>query len=126
MTKEKIQRAEELHAQNLGYGEIAKLLNLPKETVKSALKRKQSKVIFLKNHCLICGKEFEIKTQGQKRKYCSDRCRYLAWRENHKGETRKKTKECTCLCCGKKFFAYSHKKQSFCSRQCAARYRHGH
>ena len=124
----KEERNEILRLHDLGktHNQIAETLGKTRDSVIGVLKRSKKHQEFHKNHCLMCGKEFEINPQGQKRKYCSDRCRYLSWRENHKGEARKKTKECTCLCCEKKFFAYSHKKQSFCSRQCAARYRHEH
>lgn len=122
MTSEIISRAEELHAQNIGYGQIAKILNVSKDTLKSALRRKTIREQSGRSRCAICGKVIEVKSIGKKRLYCSDRCRYLAWKEKNKDWKRKRTKPSICLYCGKEFLGYSCHHQKFCSRECLHKY----
>ena len=61
--------------------------------------------------CLSCGKEFKPR-KGNRQKYCSNKCRYAAWRFHPKFMAEK-----NCVVCGKKFKPRK-RGQKYCSRGC--------
>ena len=115
MTNQEKQKIEELRKDGLGYGAIAATLGLNKNSVKSHIKRLEES----NNRCLYCGKE--IKQDGRKiKRFCSDICRLLCWKKDHKGI------EIKCSCCGETFYAYKSRNRKYCSQECYIKEREGH
>ena len=54
--------------------------------------------------CLNCGTLVHHMVGRKKKKYCSDKCRYVFWHKQNDCKT-EYTKEHTCKCCGKRFVA---------------------
>ena len=118
MTDIEKKRVMELKENGLGYGMIAKVLNLPKSTVSSFIKSLEDTSI-----CQCCGKRF-IQPKGVRKKlFCSDKCRYKFHNLQAKEKPIKSNYEVECLCCHKKFFTYRSLKRKFCSRECYESYR---
>ena len=114
MTTEEKRKIDLLKRDRKSVSEIAKELKISPNTVKSYLQRRKSK-----NSCPMCGMQVE-QTQGRKqKKFCSDKCRGLYWREQHKQSDG--MIECVCAGCGKKFYAYASKKRKYCSLVCYRR-----
>ena len=114
MTTEEKRKIDILKRDRKSVSEIAKELKLSPNTIKSYLQRRKSE-----NSCLMCGMHVEQKQGRKQKKFCSDKCRGLYWREQHKhsdGMT-----ECVCASCGKKFYAYASKKRKYCSVVCYRR-----
>ena len=75
MNKEKVL---ELRESGLSYGEISKMLDMPRSSVISIVKRSQEP------RCLYCGKRLHQKPGYHRMKtFCSDSCRCKYWRMNH-------------------------------------------
>lgn len=85
------------------YREMAIELNISESAIKSFFKRN-------KNNCPICGALVEG------RKFCSDKCRSAWWRKHSHKTTG--MLECSCISCGKKFYAFPSKQRKYCSKQC--------
>lgn len=114
MTTEEKRRIDSLKRDRKSVAEIAKELNISPNTIKSYLQRRKSE-----NSCLTCGANVEQNQGRKKKKFCSDKCRGIYWREQHR-----KTEgmiECICAACGKKFYAYESKKRKYCSVGCYRR-----
>ena len=75
MNKEKVL---ELRETGLSYGEISKLLDMPRSSVISIVKRSQEP------KCQWCGKRLHQKPGYHRLKiFCSDACRLKSWKANH-------------------------------------------
>ena len=85
------------------YREMAIELNISESAIKSFFKRNKS-------NCPICGALVSGK------KFCSDKCRSAWWRK-HSHKTTGMI-ECTCISCGKSFYAFPSKRRKYCSKQC--------
>lgn len=108
MTKEQKEIIIKLRDEGLGYGSIAKVMNMPKTTIASFLQRHGNKQI-----CLCCGKEFDVSKSKHKRKFCSSKCCKRYWNKygvKHTTETK------VCPTCGATFTTYRH--NIFCSHEC--------
>lgn len=108
MTKEEKVIIVKMHNEGIGYGSIAKIMNIPKVTISSFLRRLNGKQV-----CLNCGEEFELSNINYKKKFCSSNCCKRYWEKHgtkHKAETK------ICPTCGSTFSTYRHNK--FCSHEC--------
>lgn len=63
--------------------------------------------------CINCNKKIEQKNTGHKRKYCSDKCRYIYSNKNSKRDLY----NLVCEYCGKEYEALSIKRK-YCSDTC--------
>ena len=130
MTNETKLKIDELRSEGLGYSKIANLLGITKNSVASYCKRSvgisisgDKKII----RCLNCGKgkPIIINSNSKPRKFCSDKCRGLYWK-NHKSEINKKTfHEFICPICGKGVKLYGKPHQKYCSLTCYFKARYG-
>lgn len=114
MTNEDKMKIDALKRDRKTISEISRELHISPNTIKSYLKRRKSE-----NSCLMCGADVHQKQGRKKKKFCSDKCRGMYWREqqNHSdGMT-----EYTCQGCGKRFYAYESKKRKYCSVDCYRR-----
>lgn len=105
------------------YAEIAESLSLPLNTVKSYCKRhdlggRRERTAESISLCLQCGTGIPQIPHRKVKKFCSDQCRNLWWR-NHRTEVRRKSEQIfICPVCNGKFSAYSSSNQKYCSRAC--------
>ena len=109
-----------LRDEGKGYGEIAKITGISKNSISTFLRRKADKEY---DRCLACGKKL-IQTPGHRQKlFCNDNCRKLNWIQ--KGRKSIKMKPFKCKFCGRTFFGYESQHPSFCSRECYFKSRRG-
>lgn len=115
----------ELRRSGRSYGQIAQALNIPENTVKSFCRREGILVVpDPADRCPRCGKTMPHGTQGTRRRFCSDTCRF-SWNFAHRvlGEENAVSKRCTC--CDQPFFSYPSSDRKYCSRACYVRNRFG-
>lgn len=99
-----------------GYGEIASITGVSKNTIVSLLRR--SSIEDSQDICPVCGKPL-MQTKGHRqKKYCSDECRMEWWKEHHEDLNLKAYHTCKCNCCGKEFISYSRSTRRYCSTEC--------
>lgn len=104
-----------------GCTEIARMLGLSVNTVKSFCRRngvpaekEERQIPSAQIHCLHCGVLLEQHPQRKTRRFCSDSCR-LAWWHAHR-EMEKKAFEQRCQHCGQMF--HFSRERKYCSREC--------
>lgn len=132
MTEAEKEQIQELRLQGIGYKAIAATLGMTRDRVRAYCKRncldgnalvvalnieekiKQNKL------CFCCKKPLKQKGKGRVRKFCSNECRRMWWRENPQARKIKETSvyHYTCSQCGKEFSCYGNKKRKFCSHDC--------
>lgn len=128
MKPEQKRMIEELRNSGCGYKEISEQLQISINTVKSYCKRHELTRMEKRNSgsvrfCLQCGTEIKQEQHRKTKKFCSDRCRMIWWRE-HSSLLRTPSKQTyICPVCHEAFAAYSSTKQKYCSRLCYARSR---
>ena len=116
MTAAQKENVARLREQGESYRQIAKIMNLSENTIKSYFRRKQPKASA--DVCLKCRTPLEH-IQGKKpKKFCSDKCRMAWWRSNSDALNRKAMYSFVCAHCGVDFQAYGNAKRKFCSTKC--------
>ena len=109
--------------QGKGCAEIARLLGVSVNTVKSYCRRNginaekkavQSKPLVRKGTCKQCGAELEQLAHHRERQFCSDRCR-MQWWHSHRSDSRS-AEEHTCPECRRTFM--TDRMQKYCSHEC--------
>ena len=103
-----------LKSSGRSYSEIASVLSISKETIKSFLRRYKLRTEEIYTSCKNCGKEL---SEGRPKKFCCDICRYKWWRKNTENN-RKYLKINVCKNCSKKFKSYDNKVRKYCSHKC--------
>ena len=100
----------------IGYGTIAKTLNISENTVKSFCRRNKDKDG--RRFCFHCGKEIPKTGAWKRKKFCSDEC-CMAWWNSHREEVKHRVvQELECQHCHKQFKVYGNRKAKFCSHSC--------
>ena len=104
-------------ANGMGYGTIAKKLEIPVNTVKSFCRRKAAKPKRGKlndgtHQCLCCGKPVMQNPGRREKKFCSDACRRKWWN----GHTGLMKENAVCARCGKPFHGRAGRK--YCCHAC--------
>ena len=128
MNPEQKNMIQDLRNSGCGYKEISEQLQISINTVKSYCKRHDLTSTKKRNSgsvrvCLQCGNEIKQEQHRKTKKFCSDRCRMIWWRE-HSSLLRTPSKQTfICPVCHEAFSAYSSTKQKYCSRLCYARSR---
>ncbi len=112
-----------LRGGGLGYKDIAAQLGMPVATVKSYCHR--NSIVAEKESagdaCLQCGSPFGKRRPGaEKKKFCSDACRYKWWGRNAAPQEKNRR---VCAYCGLVF--YSRKPRKYCGHPCYIRARFG-
>lgn len=122
MTWDEKEKIAYLRGEGYGYKAIAGKLSLPLNTVKSYCRRNHLAGIAEKKEpaktCRHCGKPLPKSRTGRKRKFCSDQCRHLWWKEHPQLVDRSAYYPSFCAHCGKEFAAYGHQGQKYCSHAC--------
>ena len=133
MTQSDKYKIEIYRAQGLGYTEIAKMLGISVNSIKSFCKRNNlggkrgyeaaGDVNILA--CENCGKPV-MQTPGRKKKrFCCDHCRNEYWNSHLEQVNRKANYEITCKGCGKVFISYGNKNRKYCCHACYLKDRFG-
>ena len=122
--KEKIHKMRKL---GMSYSKIASVLDISENTIKSYCRRnklgvkKSIRITEGKEICITCkycGKALIQKTKGQPKKFCTENCRRLWWKENESAYDKRAYYTIVCAKCGKKFQSYGNKNRKFCSHAC--------
>lgn len=121
----------QLRHEGLGYGTIAKTLNLSRDTVKKYCGRnpelKGLGSLVKENldegggsYCKTCHQVLVHKATGRPKKFCSDRCRKVWWDTHLDDHEKPRTAyhEVTCQNCGRSFLAYASPTRKFCGHPC--------
>lgn len=124
MTNEQKSNIKKMREKLYSYAEIAEILGLSLNSVKSYCLRKGLNTdALIKNakRCKYCGKPIVELSKTKPRIFCCDACK-LAWWKKHKTEQHSSyIAELTCPTCGKKFTAYKSSKRKYCSERCYQR-----
>jgi len=120
LTQKKI--IADMRSNGSSYSEIATMLGLSKNTVKSYCQRNNvpqaKKTSVNRTYCKQCGQEIEIIPGRKLKKFCSDKCRMAWWVANPSQLNRKATYNFTCAFCGADFTAYGNQSRKFCGHAC--------
>ncbi len=114
-----------LRQQGESFTEIAKLLSLSPNTVKSICHRSNIHTLPAEeadSHvCKNCGQPL-IQIPGKKQKtFCSTECRSAWWNKTRS----RKPYRLTCYCCGKEFISFGNRRKKYCGRECYRLSRYG-
>lgn len=127
MTKKEKESVRFLRGEGYGYLAIATRLGISLNTVKSFCRRNGLGGIAEKpdrQTCRQCGKPLAQEPKRPARKYCSEACRRIWWKEHPHLVNKKAFYSLTCAYCGKEFQSYGNQKRKYCSHPCyiAARF----
>lgn len=131
MTKEQITRCMALRLDGHTYQDIADMVGISKNTVKSYFQRHKPEPEKTKetkesdNLCPYCGKELIQKNGVKTRRFCSPQCRQSWWNAHPEKVRQRAIYPFTCKCCGKDFTAYGNNHRKYCSHSCYVRGRFG-
>ena len=106
------------------YSQIAAAMGLSENTVKSCCRRMGVQILIPKAACPQCGKALLPSARGQRRRFCSDSCRY-AWDYAHRILDARNAVSYKCKVCGKVFFSYPSSYRKYCSHGCYIADRYG-
>lgn len=116
MTNEQKTQIEYYRRKGHGYKQIAKLIGISVNTVKSYLRR--NALNDSNSVCEQCGKEI-IQQKGRKHKrFCSDICRNKWWNSHLDLVKRAANYDFICAYCKKPFTAYGNSKRKYCCYEC--------
>ena len=110
--------------QGLGYTEIARKLGMSVNTVKSFCRREGLQAATGQTLCPACGTAVRPGQRGQKRRFCSDACRF-AWNYTHRVLDAHNAVARRCACCRREFFSYPSAHRKYCSHACYIADRYG-
>lgn len=127
MTRKEKESVRFLRGEGYGYLAIATRLGISLNTVKSFCRRNGLGGIAEKpdrQTCRQCGKPLAQEPKRPARKYCSEACRRIWWKEHSHLVNKKAFYSLTCAHCGKEFQSYGNQKRKYCSHPCyiAARF----
>ena len=97
------------------YSQIAAALSISENTVKSFCRRMGIISLVEKPVCPVCGKILMPSKQGQRRRFCSDTCRFV-WNYGHRVLDAHNAIACRCAHCQREFFSPFRPSQILLSR----------
>lgn len=107
-----------MRQQGASFTEIAGLLSLSPNTVKSICHRSGIQIVRNgktdSNICKNCGKPLTQISGKKKKTFCSTHCRTAWWNKNRI----RKPYRLICYCCGKEFISFGNRKKKYCSPEC--------
>ncbi|MCL2357136.1 MAG: RNA polymerase subunit sigma-70 [Defluviitaleaceae bacterium] len=122
MTSAQKNIAKNMREDGKSYAEIADLLDLSKNTIKSYCQRNNlhqlKKISANITYCKQCGQKTEIIAGRKQKKFCADKCRADWWAANPNKLNRKAVYNFICAFCGTNFSAYGNKGRKFCKHAC--------
>jgi endogenous inhibitor of DNA gyrase (YacG/DUF329 family) len=127
MTNDQKKIVQKMREEGHSYLQIASTLGISENTIKSYCRRsilnsiksiKNNEVKETHTSCKYCGKPLNNGIKGQPKKFCSEGCRHLWWRDNDSKLNKKAYYTITCAECGKEFESYGNKNRKFCGHAC--------
>lgn len=126
MTQSEKYQIEIFRAQGIGYTEIAKMLGISVNSIKTYCRRhdlggkRGYEAAGPINVCACenCGKPVIQNAGRKKKRFCTDACRNAYWNSHLNLVKRKANYEITCKRCGKVFISYGNKNRKYCCHAC--------
>lgn len=121
MTSEQKEIITQMRSEGQGFGRIAQVLGLSRDTIKSFCRRHDvvAKIAPEKKGCCPqCGRPVECKEHTKPRRFCSSLCRQAWWNTHPECVGRKAVYQFICATCGSTFSAYGNSHRKYCSHDC--------
>jgi len=118
LQKEKIMA---MRHQGVPYTDIAEMLGIPVNTIKSYCYRNglNTKSLMIDVRlCKNCGKQIQGEETPRQRVFCCEKCKVSWWNKHRTGRKSTNILSHTCPVCGKKFTAYAGANRKYCSQAC--------
>lgn len=123
MTDLERSQIQEYRLDGLSQKQIAEKLGISRNTIKVFCYRNPLSKTAVADHrglCRQCGKPLIQTPHKRVKRYCSDHCRMMWWKENDSELKRKAYYHLVCQHCGIVFESYGNSHRKFCSRSCYA------
>ena len=131
MTPQQKEHISAHRASGASYGQIAKMLGLSVNTVKSYCQRNPIEKelpkpveVACRDRCPQCNAPLEQTPGHRQKRFCSPKCRMAWWKAHPEAMKRKKIASMECQHCGTAFLQYGSRPRKFCSRDCYLAHRH--
>ena len=128
MHKQQKESLNSLRSQGYSYSEIAQLLCISINTVKSYCRRhdlnKASSALTETKEpsfCHHCGIELAQVNGRKQKRFCSDKCRMAWWNAHTEKIDHRTVMRFVCKACGKEFSGHGTRPRKYCSRACYGR-----
>ena len=124
MTNEQKITIKKMREKLCSYAEIATLLGLSLNSVKSYCLRNHLNTEAITQNakrCKYCGKPIIEPCKTKPRVFCNNTCKISWWKENKSHDHSRLVKENICLTCGKHFNDYASANRKYCSAECYQR-----
>ena len=130
MTGIQKQNIQDMRQKGMIYSQIAEVLNLSVNTVKSFCRRNNltacdaSKDTGIEENkennelCKQCGKRLERTPKSKPKTFCGDSCRYTWWNANREQSNQKAVHHISCGGCGRVFKSYGNRARKYCGHPC--------
>lgn len=121
MTEKEKEKIRYLRLDGLGYGAIAKRLEISENTVKSFCRRNHLSGVAGKEPpavCRYCGRPLGVLPKRRRRKFCCEACRRAWWKAHPELIERRAFYPSVCVHCGKEFQSYGNRHRKYCSHEC--------
>ena len=115
-------KINELRKQGYGYKKIAKELSITTSAARHACNASLDEE-FLNGNCEQCGLKIKSIKGKKKKRFCSDKCRWLWWNNRQKKVNKKAYYTFRCKLCDKEFTSYGNNKRVYCSHDCYVKYK---
>lgn len=140
MTAEEKEQIVIMRRNGHSYGQISKHLDISANTIKSFCRRSgmagtkvlnnvgtkgENSVNGNHDKCKNCGKKLKQNKRGKPKKFCSETCRRIWWKENEDQHNKKAFYLVKCQECGVQFESYGNEKRKYCSHACYIKNRFG-
>ena len=134
MTGEQKQTILRHRAEGMVYSQIADIVGLPLNTVKSHCRHtglsesnasEETGIEENKDHCKHCGKKLRHTPKAKPKKFCGDKCRRAWWNVHRDQLKRQALYPMVCVRCGKDFESYGNASRKYCSHSCYISHRFG-
>ena len=131
MKREDFKQVQTLRESGYSYSEIATVLGVPKNSIKSYCNRFGIRLgsgappddVDSALRCRQCGLVIEKKRSAAIKRFCSSECRMRWWNAHRDRATSKVAQPTACANCGKAFRSYVSENRKYCSHQCYISYR---
>ena len=134
MTDSQREQIRRLREEGHSYTKVARLLNIPENTVKTYCKRnglngyaqkKEKSEGAKRGFCKCCGAPVMQNPGRKEKKFCSSYCRNKWWNAHLELVNRKANYNLECQYCHKMFTAYGNAKRKYCCHACYIKDRFG-
>ena len=124
MTAEQKSIIKNMRGKLYSYTEIADIVGLPVNTVKSYCYRNRlntENLIMSITPCKNCGTPIVSQSKTKPRVFCCDSCKLTWWKNNRERSTNTSEIRFTCPTCGNEFIAYKSANRKYCCSSCYQR-----